>query len=119
MRLFFQEHDKEDVVGRVLNDNILVVEDEGTIVGFIIYEIKEKHAKTMWVDQIIISDKYHKKGYGKKLMNKIYEIAKEENCVRVELECWSFNDNAIDMYKHLGFNEQRVKLEKKVRQKVC
>ena len=25
--------------------------------------------------------------------------------------CWSSNKNAIDIYKHLGFKEQRVMLE--------
>ena len=48
-------------------------------------------------------------------MNKIDEIAKEENCERIELECWAFNENALGMYEHLGFGEQRVKLDKKVR----
>ena len=52
---------------------------------------------------------------GKELMNKIDEIAKEENCERIELECWAFNENALGMYEHLGFGEQRVKLDKKVR----
>ena len=95
--------------------NILVIEDDGKIVGYIVYEIRDKHAKTMWVDQLVISKESRGKGYGKELMNKIDEIAKSEDCVRVELECWSFNESALGMYEHLGFDEQRVKLEKKVR----
>ena len=39
------------------------------------------------------------------------EIAKEEGCKRVEFCCWSFNQNAMNMYKHMGYKEQRVTLE--------
>ena len=106
---------KEDLVKAIVNDSILVLEDEDKIVGYIDYEIREKHAKTIWVDQLVISEKCRGKGYGKKLMEEIARIAKEEGCERIELECWSFNDSALGMYKHLGFDEQRVKLETKVK----
>lgn len=105
----------KDLENMVPSDNILVIEDDGKIVGYIVYEIRDKHAKTLWVDQLVVSKESRGKGYGKELMNKIDEIAKSEDCVRVELECWSFNENALGMYEHLGFGEQRVKLEKKVR----
>lgn len=105
----------DDLKHMVPSDNILVIEKDGKIVGYIAYEIREKHAKTMWVDQLVISEDCRGKGYGKELMNKIDEIAKEENCERIELECWAFNENALGMYEHLGFGEQRVKLDKKVR----
>ena len=45
------------------------------------------------------------------LIDKVIEIAKEEKCKRVELDVWSFNNNAIDMYKHIGFDKQREMLE--------
>ena len=97
-----------------MNDNIMVLEDEDRIVGYIQYEIREKHAKTMWVDQLVIDKQCQKKGYGKLLLDKVIELAKQENCERIELECWAFNDNAVGMYNHIGFSEQRVKLEKKL-----
>ena len=105
---------KEDLINSIMNDNIMVLEDENRIVGYIQYEIREKHAKTMWVDQLVIDKQYQKKGYGKLLLDKVIELAKQENCERIELECWAFNDNAVGMYNHIGFSEQRVKLEKKL-----
>lgn len=44
-------------------------------------------------------------------MDKIKEIAKAEECQRVEFCCWSFNKNAMNIYKHIGYKEQRVILE--------
>ena len=105
---------KEDLINSIMNDNIMVLEDEDRIVGYIQYEIREKHAKTMWVDQLVIDKQSQKKGYGKLLLDKVIELAKQENCERIELECWAFNDNAVGMYNHIGFSEQRVKLEKKL-----
>ena len=105
---------KEDLINSIMNDNIMVLEDEDRIVGYIQYEIREKHAKTMWVDQLVIDKQCQKKGYGKLLLDKVIELAKQENCERIELECWTFNDNAVGMYNHIGFSEQRVKLEKKL-----
>ena len=105
---------KEDLINSIMNDNIMVLDDEDRIVGYIQYEIREKHAKTMWVDQLVIDKQCQKKGYGKLLLDKVIELAKQENCERIELECWAFNDNAVGMYNHIGFSEQRVKLEKKL-----
>lgn len=108
------EHDlKEDLLKTINEENILVIEND-IIIGYAVYEIKEKRQKTIWLDQIVI-DKYHRhKGYGKLLMDKIKEIAKNENCVRIEFSCWSFNENAINMYKHLGFEEQKIIFEMKI-----
>lgn len=93
--------------------NFLVLEDS-SIKGYITYHIKDKHDKILWVDQLIIDESCRGKGYGKKLMDEVEKIAKEENCKRLGLDCWTFNNNTIDMYKHIGFKEQRVIFEKDV-----
>ena len=54
--------------------------EENNIIGFLIYDIKNKQDKIMWIDQLIIDEKYRKKGYGKKLIENAEEIAKKENC---------------------------------------
>ncbi len=93
--------------------NFLVLEDS-TIKGYIAYHIKDKHDRILWIDQLVVDEKYRKQGYGKKLINKLKEIAKNENCKRVELNCWSFNQDAVNMYLHIGFSEQKVVLETNV-----
>ena len=39
------------------------------------------------------------------------EIAKENNCVRIELNCWEQNENALNFYKKLGLKTQKRVME--------
>lgn len=102
---------KDDLMNTIHNSNVLILENNKKILGYVIYQIKEKHNKIMWIDELVVDKNSRKMGNGKKLMEKVKEIAKEEGCKRVEFCCWSFNQNAMDMYKHIGFKEQRVILE--------
>ena len=51
-------------------------------------------------------------------MNKAKEIAEENNCDRIELNCWMFNENALAMYEHIGFKKQRIMYEMKLKEEV-
>lgn len=104
---------KNDLIETINNSNILVLEDNGKILGYVAYQIKDKHKHniTLWVDELVIDKDNRNSGLGKKLMDKIKEIAKENDCKRIEFCCWSFNENAMNMYKHIGYKEQRVILE--------
>lgn len=87
-----------------------MAEDNNRIVGLLMFQIKDKHSKILWVDQLVVEEKE----IAKLLMNEVEKIAKEGKCIRVEFSCWSFNQNAKDIYKHLGYNEQKVIFEKSV-----
>lgn len=84
---------ENDLLNELDKLNFLILEDS-TIKGYIAYHIKDKHDRILWIDQLVIDEKYRKQGYGKKLVNKLKEIAKNEKCKRVELNCWSFNQDA-------------------------
>lgn len=101
-----------------INDHdkyILAIDNNPQIIGFAMVEIQNKATKTMWIDEIVIDSSYRNKGYGKRLIIEIYNLAKEQHCKRVELCCWSFNDNGIKFYKKLGFSEQRIIFEKEIK----
>ena len=100
-----------------INNNIIVCEDDGGVVGYIMYKINVKKNKTLWIDQLAVDETKRGKGIAKSLINKVRNLAYEENCDRVELCCWAFNDNAMEMYKHLGFNTQRIIFEENVNKK--
>ena len=51
------------------------------------------------------------KGYGKAIMEKVKELAKERNISRLELDVWSFNEQAIKFYDKIGFERYREYLE--------
>lgn len=62
----------------------------------------------MDIDQLIIAESYRGKGLGKKWMQKDREIALINGCVRIELNCWIFNERALAMYEHIGYSRQRI-----------
>lgn len=102
---------KKDLIKQFENLSILVITDNDIIIGYLAYKIKEKHVKKLDVDQLIITEKYRRKGLGKALMNEVKDIALKNNCDRIELNCWIFNEEAITMYEHIGFGRQRIVYE--------
>lgn len=49
-----------------------------------------------------------RKGYGKFMLEKIIEMAKNENKARVRLEVRVSNRNAIELYRNMGFIESGI-----------
>jgi len=105
---------KEDLTKTLENLSTLVILDNESIVGYLSYEIKEKHSKKLHVDQLVILEKYRGHGLGKKLMDEVKDIGINNNCERIELDCWTFNTNALAMYEHIGFDRQRIMYEMKL-----
>lgn len=105
---------KNDLINTITNSNVLILESDKKILGFAVYQIKEKHDKVMWIDQLIIDEYFRHRGYGEKIIDRVTEIAKNEKCKRIEFSCWSFNKNALEMYKHIGYKEQKVIFEKNI-----
>lgn len=102
---------KKDLIKQFEDLSILVIIDNDIIIGYLAYKIKEKHVKKLDVDQLIITERYRRKGLGKALMNEAKDIALKNNCDRIELNCWIFNEEAITMYEHIGFERQRIVYE--------
>ena len=95
-----------------LDEIIWVIEIDNVIIGYIDFKFRTKVTKHIFINQIMIDDKYRGKGYGKKLIMELVQLAKKNNFERVELNCWSFNENALKFYEKMGFISQRVILEK-------
>ena len=106
---------KEDLIKGFEEFKYLIAIENEKVVGYLAYKIKEKHSKKLHVDQIIVSEVNRRKGIGKKLMNFVEQIANKEDCDRIELDCWTFNQNAINMYEYIGFDRQRITYEKKMK----
>jgi ribosomal protein S18 acetylase RimI-like enzyme len=58
--------------------------------------------KSLYLEDIYIKEQYRKQSIGKSLLQKIFEVAREENCKRVRWQVLSWNQNAIDMYRKNG-----------------
>lgn len=92
----------------------LVAVEDDKFIGYIYYTILEKKDKIAYIEQFYVEEEYRNKGVGKALMNEVEKIASNNKCDKVELNCWSFNQNALDFYYHLGYKNQRVILEKEI-----
>ncbi|MFX0136016.1 MAG: GNAT family N-acetyltransferase [Candidatus Hodarchaeota archaeon] len=84
------------------------------VVGFITYKIKEKGLELSWIG---VLEKYHRKGIGKKLVEKLLMFAKEKKCRYIDVETVAphhVDENyrrTIAFYKKTGFKERQI-LEK-------
>ena len=105
---------KQDLIKNFESLTTIVLTENNKIVGYLAYRIKERHNKKLDVDQLVISENSRNKGYGKILMNEVKNIAKKSGCARIELNCWLFNENALAMYEHIGFERQRIIYEMKI-----
>lgn len=105
---------KQDLIKNFESLTTIVLTENNEIVGYLAYRIKERHVKKLDVDQLVISKNSRNKGYGKMLMNEVKNIAKKLGCARIELNCWLFNENALAMYEHIGFERQRIIYEMKI-----
>ena len=106
---------KNDLIKNFDRLSTIVILDNDHIVGYLSYNIKKRHTAKLNVDQLIITEKYRGKGLGQKLMEEAKRIAKDNDCDRIELNCWLFNENALAMYEHIGYNRQRIIYELKIK----
>ena len=91
------------------NHHIFILEDEGNLIGLgtLLIESKLIHrfGKVGHIEDIVISNEYRGKGYGKYLVKKIVEIAKTEcNVYKVILNC---TNSTIPFYENCGFQKNQ------------
>ena len=86
------------------NKRIYVGEVDGKLVatGTLLLERKFffKGSYFGHIEDIVVDEKYRGKGYGRQLMIRLVEDAKEYNCARCVLDCI---DNKVEFYKKCGF----------------
>lgn len=100
----FKEYDYElinDFFKQVINKpghTFLLLIDEEKYLGYSWIEIRQngnnpfiKQYRSIFVHHISINKEAQKKGFGRALMNRIYEIAKEEGIEKIELDYWTDN----------------------------
>ena len=92
------------------NTDILVYEDNGKVVGFVLLQAKARpdfpfivQGKFCYIMDIIVTKTSRGKGFGTALMNAAKGWAKERNCNFISLDVLANNDRAISLYNKLGF----------------
>ena len=92
------------------DSDILVYENDGIVVGFILLQAKERPdfdfmlpGKYCYIMDVIVTEAHRNNGFGTALMNSAKDWAKEQDCNFVNLDVLSNNAGAITLYKKLGF----------------
>lgn len=106
---------KEELVKNFERLSTIVIIENNGIVGYLSYRIINRHNKKLDVDQLVIKENCRGKGLGRKLMDEAKNIALQNNCSRIELNCWMFNESALAMYEHLGYDKQTIMYEMKLK----
>lgn len=97
---------------------ILIAEEKQIVLGVIICKVREindhtnlKNTKVLWINEICVKQEYRRNGIGHSLIEKAKEIAKANNCSRLELNCWELNEDAMKFYENQGLTTQRRVME--------
>ena len=92
------------------DSDILVYENDGTVVGFILLQAKVRPdfdfmlpGKYCYIMDVIVTEAHRNKGFGTALMSSAKDWAKEQNCSFINLDVLTTNTNAISLYEKLGF----------------
>ncbi len=106
----------EDAGKRLINDafgespyfRVMIAESVDTAIGyaFYFYTYSSFLAKrTLYLEDIYISNEFRGHGIGKQFMTKLKETALQNNCGRMEWVVLDWNTNAINFYEKLGAME--------------
>lgn len=111
------EHDLKEIL-KDKEKNILISVNESKVLGILIYKIKQvkehanlKESMTIWIEELGVSKENRRQGIGKMLMSELKKITKDIDCQRIELNCWEFNEDAIEFYKSQDLTTQRRIME--------
>ncbi len=87
---------------------ILVAETKKEVIGYAFYFFTYSSflaRKTLYLEDIFVSDKYRNKGVGKLIFKRLIRLAEKSDCGRMEWVVLGWNINAIKFYEKLGAEE--------------
>lgn len=93
---------------------IFVAKIQDEIVGYIIFNIKEKnnpsmrYRKQLQIEAICVDEKSRGKGIGTELLKYAKKFGKENNCTDIYLTVNEENENAIKVYEEFGFKVKSI-----------
>jgi GNAT superfamily N-acetyltransferase len=85
--------------------HVLMAEYEGTVCGFALYfyNFSTFLARSgIYLEDLYVQESMRSYGVGKALLTKLAQLAKEENCGRLEWSVLKWNTNAIRFYLKIG-----------------
>lgn len=104
-------------IHNLFNNHILLCEENGSVLGlgvlYIFYPLHHSR-KIAEVMELVIAVDARGKGIGKKLLDEMMKIAKQNECVSIEVASNRKRVAAHRFYKREGFLETHFKFTKKI-----
>ena len=102
LKNYMQEDDKKILVAQIDNSKII------GMISMVFLSRLNQNTSEMYVPELIVSQNYHSKGIGKKLINFSIKLGKEKKCHRIRLESGNQRIESHKFYKHLGFEDSSI-----------
>lgn len=91
---------------------VFMGEAEGEIVGMALYYYRYStwKGRRIYLEDLIISEQFRGKGYGKALFEAVIDEGKKEDCSGMMWQVIDWNESAIEFYKTYGtrFDEEWI-----------
>tara|TARA_B100000965_G_C19311452_1_gene634749 strand:- start:253 stop:705 length:453 start_codon:yes stop_codon:yes gene_type:complete len=84
--------------------NLFVAESENKIIGIAItfFRYSTWKGKNLYIEDLIVNEKFRRKGIGIKIFEEIKKYAKESSCIGISLQVLDWNKIGINFYKKLN-----------------
>lgn len=89
-----------------------LAEEDGEVVGFasFFFAYYSWTGKALYLDDLYVREAFRKRGTGKRLLQSVMELARQERCSKVRWQVSKWNTNAIDFYKSMGATIDEVEI---------
>ncbi len=117
---YFKPYDFESVHAffkQIITDPkfmFFVALEDGQEVGYIWIEIRDykenafcKPYRSIFIHHLNVLSLHRNRGFGKRMMDKAYEVATINEITKIELDYWIDNEVAKEFYKKQGFLKYR------------
>lgn len=103
------------------NGEMYLYKENEEIVGLIVGLINNEEIDTYdfkapkrgRISELVVSNKYRKKGYGKILLNSMENYLKSVGCLDILIGVFAYNDSAIKFYEKNGYHIRMTEMTKK------
>ena len=118
----YDKHLKEDVKGYMKLSRreavIFVAESNRKLIGYIYGRIVDKPKMVLnkigIIEDWFVEEEYRDKGIGEMLWGRLVEWFKGKKCNRLELDVYTTNKHAIEIYHRLSFIDKAIIMTKKI-----
>lgn len=118
----YDKHLREDIKNYMKPDPkkaVLVAEKDGKLIGYIYGRILLKPKMVLGriglIEDWFVVKKYRGKGVSMMLWDKLMEWFRKKGCNRLELDVYTTNRHAINVYHKMGFIDKTLSMTKRLK----